>query len=117
MKLIEPGDIFMLSASDRVYVKNFPKHYLGNCEFDFSLGSGELVLDELAGKFVCTKTELTGGGKNYDGDFPDGHKVTATKIHNYNLTKFEVSFYQTGCFTCMIEPEIIGKAEMKVVIK
>jgi hypothetical protein len=75
--MLKEDDIIELKSGHRVYVKDFPKHFLyDNTDFDFSLGSGELEIGVLnygldtsvfAGKYVVTKTVSDGGGQNFDG--------------------------------------------------
>lgn len=53
------------------------------------------------GEFIVIKTLLDGGSDYY----PDGHRVYCQKLNNgsYDEDAIEVNFYQTGCFTAMIE--------------
>ena len=49
-----------------------------------------------------------GGGMNGHDDYPDGHKVTSKPVKGRGP---KVSFYQTGCFTAMLEnPKLVRKA-------
>jgi hypothetical protein len=59
------------------------------------------------GEFVVIKTRLEGGGTghgHYDV-YPDGYKVYCKKLKDGKFDKdgTEVSFYQSGSFTAMIE--------------
>jgi len=63
------------------------------------------------GRYVVAKTAFEGGGTGHGpGDiYPDGHHVyceTLTGLHR------KISFYQSGCFTNMIEYiKPVGKAK------
>jgi len=65
------------------------------------------------GEYLVIDTRFGGGsgGGNYYGggggssdDYPSGHKVycQALKDGKYDRNGVRVSFYQSGCFTCMI---------------
>lgn len=78
---------------------------------------GEFVLSKIkqpkeetfavyGGEFIVTKTILDGGSNYNDRDYyPDGHRVYCQQLINgsYHEDAIEVNFYQTGCFTAMIE--------------
>lgn len=114
---LQEGDLFFLKSGSKVYVKEYPRHYLyENRKFDFSLTNGELCLDdELSGEFIVIKTEMTGGGSDgRGGSFPDGHKVHAQKVYLNEITPFAVYFYQSGCFTCTLTNiKTTGRARAK----
>jgi hypothetical protein len=77
--------------------------------------SGELSY--LAGKYVVTKTVRDGGGTGHGpGDvYPDGHHVFCASADDGER---EIDFYQTGCFSAMIEDiNPIGKAKLAWVIE
>jgi len=60
------------------------------------------------GEYLVIKTEFGGGSHGGHDDYPDGHNVTCKKLKydgSYDEDGFEVSFYQSGSFTAMIEPE------------
>lgn len=62
------------------------------------------------GEYLVIKTEMTGGGSGHNDTYPDGHNVTCKKLDvdgKYDDNGVEVSFYQSGSFTIMIEPEEI----------
>jgi spermidine synthase len=64
------------------------------------------------GEYTVLATEYgggsRGGGMNGHDDYPDGHKVTAKPVKGRGP---KVSFYQTGCFTAMLEsPKLVKKA-------
>jgi hypothetical protein len=58
------------------------------------------------GEFVVIKTTFDGGGTGHGAHdvYPDGHHVfcKALKDGEYDENGIEVSFYQSGCFRCMI---------------
>lgn len=123
MEFLKEGDVFELAEGHDVYVKNFPQFFLyDNSDFIFKLTSGELHIGgmqrgldtaKFTGKYVVTKTCMDGGGTSHDGGYPDGHHVYAKKLIGNKTTNFEISFYQSGHFTCMntsIKP--IGRAHL-----
>jgi len=61
------------------------------------------------GDFVVIKTTFSGGGCGYrlNDEYPNGHHVYCKKLidNKYDENGIEVDFYQTGCFTAMIEPK------------
>jgi hypothetical protein len=65
--------------------------------------------------FVVEEAKMDGGGSTgYPGDFyPDGWHVTARRLSDdrkYNPDGELISFYQSGCFNCMVEEvEVIGR--------
>lgn len=74
--------------------------------------------------FVVEETYFGGGGgtgMNRHDTFPDGHQVHArqlTKNGKYKPKGTKIYFYQTGCFTCMIEsPKVVGKMTKKLKFK
>lgn len=74
-------------------------------------------------QFLVTETKMTGGGTGHGlhDVYPDGHQVTCVALDpkgKWNPKGTRKSFYQTGCFHGMIEPEkieLVGK--MKELIK
>ncbi|WPS85658.1 hypothetical protein SMD22_00975 (plasmid) [Brevibacillus halotolerans] len=67
--------------------------------------------NSLIGEYVVIHTELSGGGFGhgiYD-EYPDGHKVKCKKLKDghFDPNGIEVSFYQSGCFSNMITPDMI----------
>lgn len=64
----------------------------------------QFILKE--GEFIVTKTTFDGGGTGHGPHdvYPDGHHVfcKALKDGKYNENGVEISFYQSGSFTCMI---------------
>lgn len=77
-------------------VHEFLKKYVPKNKFD------EFILSP--GKFIVIDTHLGGGSQGRD-PYPDGHNVKCQRMRNDELdSKGDiVSFYQTGCFTAMIE--------------
>ncbi|GAB0154560.1 hypothetical protein [Marinobacterium sp. BA1] len=104
-EFLQEGDVIELTANHRVYAE-VPCHFVyANKKGDFSLTQHDVQLsgdfDYLQGKYIVTKTEMTGGGTGHGANdaFPDGHKVTCKREDG----KYTVSFYQSGCFTAMIK--------------
>ena len=64
----------------------------------------QFILKE--GEFVVIKTTFDGGGTGHGRHdvYPDGHHVFCKALKNgeYDENGIEISFYQSGCFTCMI---------------
>jgi hypothetical protein len=137
---LQVNDIFELEKGHRVYIDNFPAAFLyDNDEFivDYTLMQGELEIGTikngfdssfLIGKYIVTKTPFDGGGPNFDGDYPDGHHVYAKKlikkrppgVHSFSnndktiISNLEINFYQSGCFTCMIEDIVPIKKDIQI---
>jgi hypothetical protein len=68
-------------------------------------------LSYLLGEYVVYKTCYDGGGTGMGPHdvFPDGHHVFCESLEDRSV---RVDFYQTGCFTAMIEEiEPTGHAE------
>jgi hypothetical protein len=65
------------------------------------------VLDE--GEFIVVKTSFEGGGTGMGAHdvYPDGHRVFCKKLKDgkYDDKGIEVNFYQSGCFSAVIEPK------------
>ena len=105
---------FPRSHSERVTktvtVKGKEYHRVESVEvFDYSPG---------VGTYVVTATEFPGGGTGHGPHdiFPNGHKVTASRLmRNGNLSRKDtISFYQSGCFNAMIEDvPVIRRMKMK----
>jgi hypothetical protein len=135
-KLLKEGDIFLLKKGDSFYVKNFPKMFLyGNWDymFNFEFSNGQIQINGIRrgldttifiGEYVVTKINYDGGG-DPDGagtPYPDGHHVYAKRIiksddNEKKVSDFEINFYQTGSFACMIKnPKIIGKAKINYLL-
>lgn len=119
MEYLKEGDIIELEKGHKIYAK-LPKAFIcDNGDFDFSLHTGEVKLgimqrgldtSILLGEYIVVKTVYGGGGTAMGPHdvYPDGHKVYAKKLTDGRygtplISEFEVSFYQSGCFTCMIQ--------------
>jgi hypothetical protein len=101
MKLLTEGDVIEIEEGHELYAM-IPKHFVySNCTGNFELTHSKAIvsgeLSYLAGKYVVTKTVRDGGGTGGDS---------------------EIDFYQTGCFSAMIEDiSPIGKAKLTWVIE
>lgn len=63
-----------------------------------------------SGEFVVVKTAMEGGGRSHNDEYPDGHRVYCKRLNadgTYNPDGFEIQFYQSGCFTNVVEPDKI----------
>lgn len=115
--LLQEGDIIELNGSHQVYAK-VPRHFAyTDRKGDFSMTRAAIhlsadVFDYLRGKYIVVHTELSGGSTGRDS-YPNGHFVKCESVDG----RFEVSFYQTGCFT-VINPDVpvIGKAKKKWIV-
>lgn len=97
MKLLQEGDVIELDGQ-RVYM--YGKETTAT-----------------KGRYLVVKTTKDGGGHGHGQHdvFPDGHHVHCVKILFDELTKVEVDFYQSGCFTAMISNITpVAKAEKSV---
>ena len=128
MTLLKEGDIVEIKEGHKVYA-DIPKHFLyANHSGDFTLDHGEATVggdfSYLAGRYVVVKTTFSGGGTGHGPHdvFPDGHHVYCEKLIPPDLPSYEhhehwkLDFYQTGCFTAMIEEdeiEVVGHAERR----
>lgn len=65
------------------------------------------VIEE--GEFVVIRTSYEGGGTGMGPHdvYPDGHRVYCKKLKDgkYDADGIEINFYQSGCFTAIIEPK------------
>lgn len=101
-KELQVGDVFELKSGMRVY-----------WEHD-GYSSDELEINQkTSGLYVVINTAFEGGGTGMgDHDvYPDGHCVYAKKLKAgvWDKNGKEVYFYQSGSFTCILEPEKIEK--------
>ena len=115
--MLQEGDIINLEAGMSVYA-DVPKHFVyANKRGIFDLTHVDIILgkdfDYLCGKYIVYKTVCDGGGVgagSFD-TYPNGHHVFCVKTEDANV---KVDFYQSGCFTAMIqEVEVIGKAQLR----
>ncbi|MDB4261479.1 hypothetical protein N9878_01290 [bacterium] len=112
-KLLETGDVIEIKDGHKVYAQ-VPQHFIyankrgvwDTAKADVMVG-GELGW--LSGTYVVCQITRDGGGAAHDGGYPDGHHVWCERKDG-----FKVDFYQTGCFTAMIEDiQPVGKASIK----
>jgi hypothetical protein len=110
--LLEPGDVIELKAGHRVYATVMWK--FANRKQAEPYHNDVNIADhpELAGEYVVDRTSFSGGseggGMNGHDDYPDGHHVYCKRLEDQTI---EVDFYQSGCFTAMIEKiKPVGKA-------
>lgn len=116
--LLKKGDVIELKNGHEIYT-DVPEHFVySNKRGSFKLVHGHLriagELEYFAGKYVVLRTAMDGGGIGHGpGDtYPDGHHVFCEQLQAPHL---KVDFYQTGCFTAMIEDiEVVGTAVEKV---
>ena len=115
--MLQEGDVIELKAGMKVYA-NIPEHFVyENRKGSFSLTRHDVILggefEYLCGKYIVYKTTFDGGGTGHGVNdvYPDGHHVFCMKADDENV---KVDFYQSGCFTAMIENiEPVGKATLK----
>lgn len=128
-KFLKEGDVIQIEMGMKVYAK-IPEHFVYSNRpgsFD-TLTETDLVVGKisfrgfdssyLAGTYIVTRTSMSGGGTGHGpGDvYPDGHYVTAikAKIDEDDEDDLIISFYQSGCFTAMIDPsdiKVLGTAK------
>lgn len=128
-KNLEVGDVFNLTKGMKVYARIPQKFIYANItekskdanklsKTDIVIGdkrkTTKNVFDsaKYIGEYVVINTAFTGGGTGMGRNdvYPDGHHVVAKKLNvkgEYTDKGMEISFYQSGCFTAMIEPETI----------
>lgn len=122
--MLQEGDVIILETGMQVYA-TIPEHFIyTNRRGSFKLTHHHITLggnfDYLCGKYIVYKTSYNGGNTiRTHGDFrpiatgnhdtyPDGHHVYCIKADDRDV---KVDFYQSGCFTAMIEDiKPIGKA-------
>jgi len=113
--MVKAGDVILIENGHKIYAK-VPKHFVEQDEEgNFSLTTTDVRVGGnfayLAGKYIVTHTALDGGGSSHDGGYPDGHHVFCTSV---DKAQHKISFYQSGCFTAMIEDvQVVGSAELK----
>lgn len=132
--LLQRGDVFVLEVGQKVYMRT---RGLSDCEVvcgeatshqeykrDKVVVGGKEYFSEpelrevkhpvpKPGNYRVVRTEYSGGGTGHGPHdiFPDGHKVFAQPVGKDSPT---ISFYQTGCFTAMIENPKIVKRDHKI---
>lgn len=108
--LLEEGDVIELKKGHMVYA-DVPEHFVfSNKRGCFELTHHDVMIggdfDYLVGRYVVYKTVEDGGSDGRD-PYPDGHHVFCERLKD----GVRVDFYQTGCFTAMIEDiKPVGKA-------
>lgn len=127
-RLLQIGDIIRLDRGKTVYADVPYKFIFSNVterskdaneisHHDIKIGTvlsttkNKFNTGKLAGWYVVIDADMEGGGTGMgDHDvYPDGHHVFARKLKgeppelSYNEKGTEIDFYQTGCFTAMIE--------------
>lgn len=114
--MLQEGDVIQIEKGMNVNAE-VPEHFIyANRKGSFSLVKGTVTINDelsyLTGKYVVYKTSF-GGGSSSDG-YPDGHHVFCESLDDGQ----KIDFYQSGCFTAMIEDiQPIGKAVRKWVIE
>lgn len=68
-----------------------------------ALGEIKIIVRQ---EFTCLNASMDGGGMNFDGPFPDGWRVTARPTAKLKDDRQEISFFQSGHFTCLI-PKVL----------
>lgn len=69
----------------------------------------------LIGEYAVIQAGSTGQGSGYDGSvdaaviYPDGYKIICKKLKDgkYDSEGAEITFYQSGCFSVVIQPHQI----------
>jgi hypothetical protein len=120
-KFLKEGDVIELKDGMDVYA-DIPEHFVyANHRGSFKLTHSDITLggdfDYLCGKYIVTHTAFDGGGTGMGAHdvYPDGHHVFCVKADD---DKVRVDFYQSGCFTAMIEDiKPVGKAILDWKIK
>lgn len=123
MKYLQEGDIIELDERHRVYHTrkvNFYGGKTGTCHTETSIKD----FPELKGRYLVERVTLDGGGTGHGPHdvYPDGHHVYCTKLEYIKdrnsgeliaprLTKTQVDFYQSGCFSIILnDVKVIGSA-------
>ena len=113
--MLKEGDIIELTEGHKVYA-DIPEHFAyDNKKGSFKLTHHEAKIDDqlayLAGRYVVYKVTQDGGGTGHGSNdvYHNGHHVFCEKINDRDV---RVDFYQSGCFTAMIEHiEPVGSAK------
>lgn len=118
MALLKEMDVIELGEEHTVYA-DVPEHFcFDNCRGSWKLTHHEVRLEDdnfdfLRGRYVVVAVTQDGGGQGHGpGDiYPDGHHVWCEMMDKASI---KVDFYQTGCFTAMIQQITpIGTASVK----
>jgi hypothetical protein len=92
------------------------KKFVAKACKDNAVATDVLKTGKMVGNYVVIRTEYGGGSTGRDA-YPDGHQVFARKLGRngkFNKRGIAVNFYQSGCFTAMIDKKDIkffGKLE------
>ena len=111
--MLKEGDIIELKKGHTISA-DIPEHFVyANKRGSFKLTYHTITLshefDYLIGKYIVYKIVFDGG--SYDGSYPNGHHVFCVKDNNQLI---KVDFYQSGCFTTVIEEiEPVGRATLQ----
>ena len=119
LEYLQEGDLIEIVEGMKVYAF-VPEHFVyDNCKGSWKLTHHDVVVKDnfayLEGTYVVIKTAIDGGGTGHGpGDvYPDGHHVFCKKT----IDGEEIDFYQSGCFTAMIEDiQPKGRAKLDWII-
>lgn len=127
-RLLKKGDVFFIEKGQKLYTKENGMReeevIAGKASYHQEYKKDKIVVDRReyfskahlvsikhiippVGEYIVLHTSYSGGGCGMGPDdvYPDGWHVTAKPL---DKEKPIVSFYQTGCFTAMLEnPRII----------
>jgi len=124
-KELKIGDVFKLEKGMKVYASLSNKFIYSNVrensadandlsQTDVEVGEvfkttkNKFDSGRLVGEYVVADTAFDGGGTGHGPHdvYPSGHHVFAQKLADngsYDPDGIQVDFYQSGCFTAMIE--------------
>jgi hypothetical protein len=116
---LQVGDVFDVGDGFKFY---FNLSQLGNRTVDITVEEFNFAETfGLTGDYVVVDARMDGGSNGGNDDYSDGWHVTAKKLGSmslgegkYNPDGFEINFYQSGCFTCMM-PDVKVRRKMKKV--
>ena len=116
MNKLKEGDIIIIKEGHRIYA-DVPEHFIyANKKGSFLLSNTDITVEGdfkyFQGKYIVIKTNFEGGGTGHGANdvYPNGHRVYCVKIDSEDV---KISFYQSGCFTAMIENiKPVGKAKL-----
>lgn len=102
LKYLQKGDIIELKKGMKVYAAMNGRPQIT----EISDTNG------LTGEYAVIIAGSTGQGSGYDGSvdaaviYPDGYKIICKKLKDgkYDSEGAEVTFYQSGCFSVVIQP-------------
>jgi hypothetical protein len=119
--MLKEGDIIELKDGHEVYA-DVPEHLIYSYhKGPFKITRGKIKiggkLAYFAGQYVVYKTTNDGGGTGHGPHdiYPNGHHVFCERLDDQSV---KVDFYQSGCFTAMIEQiEPIARAKRRWVLE